>query len=250
MIEVLDIPLFDLGMKQAVQNVIEVCNNQSKKENRCISATGAHGLVISKKDPEFKKLLKNFYINLPDGRPAAIVGRLKGAKSIEQCTGPDFFKNVIEASSQLEINHFFCGGKEWVAEELRLNCEKKFHNNHVVGIHCPPFRPITDEELKDLGDVINSKNVDIVWIGLSTPKQEYFAKRLTQYTNVHFIITVGAAFDFHSNNIRKAPHFITKLYMEWFYRLALEPKRLWRRYLEIVPKFIYYSIKELLTKPN
>jgi N-acetylglucosaminyldiphosphoundecaprenol N-acetyl-beta-D-mannosaminyltransferase len=250
MIDVLDIPLYDLGMKQAVQNVIEVCNKQTKKENRCISATGAHGLVISKKDPEFKKLLKNFYFNLPDGRPTAIMGRIKGAKSMEQCTGPDFFKNVIEATSQLEIKHFFCGGKEGVGEELKLNCERKYHNYHIVGVYSPPFRPITDEELKDVVDKINAKNVDIVWIGLSTPKQEYFAKRLSQHTNVHFIITVGAAFDFHSNKIQKAPLFITKLSMEWFYRLSMEPKRLWRRYLEVVPKFIYYSIKELLTKTN
>jgi N-acetylglucosaminyldiphosphoundecaprenol N-acetyl-beta-D-mannosaminyltransferase len=109
---------------------------------------------------------------------------------------------------------------------------------------------MTDEELKGLGDKINSKNVDIVWIGLSTPKQEYFAKRLSQHTNVHFIVTIGAAFDFHTNKIRKAPLFITKLSMEWFYRLSMEPVRLWRRYLEVVPKFIYYSIKELLTKTN
>jgi|ERR1035437_2333881 N-acetylglucosaminyldiphosphoundecaprenol N-acetyl-beta-D-mannosaminyltransferase len=250
MIEVLDIPLYDLGMKQAVQNVIEVCSKQTKKENRCISATSAHGLVISKKDPEFKKLLKNFYFNLPDGRPAAIVGRIKGAKFIEQCTGPDFFKNVMEVTSQLKIKHFFCGGNELVAEELKLNCEKKFYNKNIVGLYCPPFRLMTDEELTGLGDEINSKNVDIVWIGLSTPKQEYFAKRLSQYINVHFIVTVGAAFDFHSNRIRKAPLFITKSYMEWFYRLSLEPKRLWRRYLEVVPKFIYYAIKELLTKTN
>ena len=250
MIEVLDIPLYDLGMKQAVQNVIEVCSKQTKKENRCISATSAHGLVISKKDPEFKKLLKFFYFNLPDGRTTAIIGRIKGAKYMEQCTGPDFLKNVIEVTSQLEIKHFFCGGKELVAEELKLNCEKKYHNNHIVGVYCPPFRPMTDEELKVLGDKINSKNVDIVWIGLSTPKQEYFAKRLSQHTNVHFIVTIGAAFDFHTNKIRKAPLFITKLSMEWFYRLSMEPVRLWRRYLEVVPKFIYYSIKELLTKTN
>jgi N-acetylglucosaminyldiphosphoundecaprenol N-acetyl-beta-D-mannosaminyltransferase len=248
MVEVLDIPFFDLGLKEAVRHIITICNMQTGKSNRCISATGAHGLVIAKKDINFAQLLKDFYINLPDGRPTTIIGRLKGAKQMEQCTGPDFFKNVIEASASHEIKHFFCGGKEGVAEELKVKCQEKYGNNHIAGTFGPPFRLMTNDEMKALGDEIDSKKIDIVWIGLSTPKQEYFAKRLSQYINVHFIIAVGAAFDFHSGSIRKAPLFITKMYMEWFYRLCLEPRRLWKRYLEVVPKFIYYNIKELVTK--
>jgi N-acetylglucosaminyldiphosphoundecaprenol N-acetyl-beta-D-mannosaminyltransferase len=248
MVEVLDIPFFDLGLKEAVNHVITICNTQSGRSNRCISATGAHGLVLAKKYPDFAQLLKDFYINLPDGRPTSIIGRLKGAKQMEQCTGPDFFKNVIAASAPHGIKHFFCGGKEGVCEELKLNCQKKYGNNNIAGTFSPPFRLMTDDEMKVLGDEIDSKRIDLVWIGLSTPKQEYFAKRLSQYINVHFIVTVGAAFDFHSDRIRKAPIFITKISMEWFFRLCLEPKRLWKRYLEVVPKFIYYNIKEFITK--
>jgi N-acetylglucosaminyldiphosphoundecaprenol N-acetyl-beta-D-mannosaminyltransferase len=248
MVEVLDIPFFDLGLKEAVHHVITISNMQTGRSNRCISATGAHGLVIAKKDPGFAQLLKDFYINLPDGRPTSIIGKLKGAKQMEQCTGPDFFRSVIEESAPYEIKHFFCGGKEGVCEKLELSCQKKFFNKNITGIFSPPFRLMTDEEMKALGDEINSKNIDIVWIGLSTPKQEYFAKRLSQYINVHFIVTVGAAFDFHSGSISKAPLFITKMSMEWFYRLCLEPRRLWKRYLEVVPKFIYYNIVELITK--
>jgi len=247
MIEVLGIPLYDSGMNGAVQNIIDICKDQHK-ENRCISATGAHGLVFAKKNQEFSEILKSFYMNLPDGRPGAIVGKIKGAKDMEQCTGPDFFKNIMVATSQTQVKHYFCGGKEGVAEELKLNCGKKFNNNNIVGTYSPPFRTMTEEELKALGDEINSKNTDIVWIGLSTPKQEFFAHRLCKYVKVHFIITVGAAFDFHSNKIREAPAIIQFLCLEWFYRLVIDPRRLWKRYLEIVPKFIYYNLKELLIK--
>jgi N-acetylglucosaminyldiphosphoundecaprenol N-acetyl-beta-D-mannosaminyltransferase len=247
MIEVLGIPLYDSGMKKAVQHIIDICLGHHK-ENRCVSATGAHGLVFAKKNQEFANILKSFYINLPDGRPNAIVGKIKGAKDMEQCTGPDFFMNIMKATSQTQVKHYFCGGKEGVAEELKLNCEKKFGNNNIVGLYSPPFRLMTNEELKVLGDEINAKNTDIVWIGLSTPKQEFFARRLCQYVNVHFIITVGAAFDFHSNKIREAPWIFQFLCLEWFYRLCIDPKRLWRRYLEIVPKFIFYNLKELITK--
>jgi N-acetylglucosaminyldiphosphoundecaprenol N-acetyl-beta-D-mannosaminyltransferase len=247
MINVLEIPLYDLGMKSAVQHIIDVCKGD-QKENRCVSATGAHGLVYAKTNKEFSDLLKSFYINLPDGRPGALVGKIKGGRNMKQVTGPDFFRNLMELSSHTEIKHYFCGGKEGVAEELKSNCENKFHNHNIVGLYSPPFRNMTDEELKVLGDEINAKNTDIVWIGLSTPKQEFFAQRLSRFVKVHFLVTVGAAFDFHSDKLKEAPWIFQYFYLEWFYRLCMDPKRLWKRYIEIVPKFIYYNIKELFIK--
>jgi N-acetylglucosaminyldiphosphoundecaprenol N-acetyl-beta-D-mannosaminyltransferase len=244
---VLEIPLYDQGMDHAVQHVLRTCVNGNERANRCVSATGAHGLIISKKDREFAGILKGFHMNLPDGKPGAVVGRLKGARNMRQCTGPDFFKHVIEATAPTGIKHFFCGGKEGVAEELKLACEKRFRNMNIVGCFSPPFRKMTEQEMKELGDQISSSGADIVWIGLSTPKQEYFAKSLSPFVRVHFIVTVGAAFDFHSGKLRKAPRVIQHMGLEWFFRLALEPKRLWKRYFEIVPKFLYYSIIELLT---
>ena len=248
--KVLGIPLYDQGMKHAVQHVTGISESHSEKSNRCISATGAHGLIIAKKNREFADILKGFHMNLPDGKPAAVVGRLKGAKNMEQCTGPDFFKHVIEQSTQTKIKHYFCGGKEGVAEELRVACEKTYNNKNIVGCFSPPFRKMTDDELRKLGNEINAENVDIVWIGLSTPKQEFFANVLRQHVNVHFIVTVGAAFDFHSGRIRKAPQFVKKVGLEWLFRLCLEPKRLWKRYFEIVPKFIYFSLIDLFTNKN
>jgi N-acetylglucosaminyldiphosphoundecaprenol N-acetyl-beta-D-mannosaminyltransferase len=204
-------------------------------------------LIISKKDREFADILKGFHMNLPDGKPGAVVGRLKGARKMRQVTGPDFFKEVMDASASTPIKHYFCGGKEGVAEELKLACEKRFQNMNVVGCYSPPFRKMTAPELKELGEEINRLETDVVWIGLSTPKQERFAMSLSPFVKVHFIVTVGAAFDFHSGKLRKAPRFIQRMGMEWFFRLVLEPKRLWKRYFEIVPKFLYYSTIELLT---
>lgn len=243
---VLNIPLYDQGMNAAIEHVLETCKN-SNKTNRCISATGAHGLIIAKKDPEFASILKGFHMNLPDGKPGAVVGRLKGARNMKQVTGPDFFRELMVASAGTAVKHFFCGGKEGVAEELQQSCEMNFHNKEVVGCYSPPFRKMNSEELDLLGKQINASGADVVWIGLSTPKQEYFAKSLSPYLKVHFIVTVGAAFDFHSGKLKEAPPVFKKMGLEWFFRLVLEPKRLWKRYFEIVPKFIYYSTLDLLT---
>ena len=244
MVKVLNINLYDCNINSAVNSIIKECS--MLKSNHCVSATGAHGVITAYNDSEFKNILNSFYINLPDGMPGVWVGRLKGAKNMDRCYGPDFFMEVMTKSSKKNIKHFFCGGKEGVAEQLKIECARKFRNNNVVGTFSPPFREMSDEELNILAQTINNLDVDIVWIGLSTPKQEIFAYRLSKYTNVKFICTVGAAFDFHTGNVPQAPKFIQKIGMEWFFRLLMEPKRLYKRYFEIVPKFIYYNLIELL----
>ena len=165
---------------------------------------------------------------------------------MRRCYGPDFFAEMMKTTADKDVKHYLCGGKEGVAEELKGAVARNFNNFNIVGTYSPPFREMTDGELEELADRINSNNTNIVWIGLSTPKQEKFAYRLSKFTDVNFICTVGAAFDFHINKVRQAPKFLQKLSLEWLFRLLVEPKRLWRRYCEIVPKFIYYNLIELL----
>ncbi|MCS6796775.1 MAG: WecB/TagA/CpsF family glycosyltransferase, partial [Raineya sp.] len=114
------------------------------------------------------------------------------------------------------------------------------------GTFCPPFREMTEKEIQDLAQKIQVSSADVVWIGLSTPKQEKFAYRLARFVNCHFIITVGAAFDFHTDRVKQAPRWIQNIGLEWFFRLMMEPKRLYKRYLHIVPKFIYLNFLEFL----
>ena len=247
MINVLNIPLYDDTLPSAVSCLITTCLAQKEKANRCVSATGAHGLVFAQKNRDFAQVLCNFHWNLPDGMPGVWVGKLKGAKNMDRCYGPDFFKEVMIASADKPMRHYFCGGKNGVAEELKLACETRFNNFNIVGTYCPPFRPMTEEdELRTLANDINHKKADVVWIGLSTPKQELFAAQLAKYTKVHFIITVGAAFDFHTGKVVQAPQVLQKMGLEWFFRLCMEPRRLYKRYAEIVPLFIYYNLKEFL----
>jgi N-acetylglucosaminyldiphosphoundecaprenol N-acetyl-beta-D-mannosaminyltransferase len=245
MTQVLGIPLYDKSISNAVFTIIEA-TNKSPKKNYLISATGAHGMVYAQSHTEFKNLLNSFYLNLPDGMPGVWIGRLKGANEMQRCYGPDFFAELIKSSNDTSIKHFFCGGKEGVAEELKNICNQKFSNNNIVGTYSPPFRDMADDEMKELADEINSKEVNIIWIGLSTPKQEIFAERLSEFTEVDFICTVGAAFDFHTGKVKQAPHLIQRMGLEWLFRLLMEPKRLWKRYMEIVPMFIFFNLQEFL----
>ena len=101
-------------------------------------------------------------------------------------------------------------------------------------------------EMEVLGQQIQASGAHIVWIGISTPKQERFARKLSEYVQTDYIITVGAAFDFHTGRVKQAPKWMQNMGLEWFFRVLMEPKRLYKRYLEIVPKFIWLNIKEFL----
>jgi len=249
MVVVLGVELYDKGHKSSVKKIIRETGVNNHKA-RLVSATGAHGLVTAKKDDNFRNVLNKFYLNLPDGMPCVWVGRIRGAKKMTRCYGPDFFSDVMIASANTKINHFLCGGKSGVARNLKKACKDKFENDNIVGLYSPPFRAMADSEFQNLGSKINSSKANIVWIGLGTPKQELFAEKLSHYTKVNFIITVGAAFDFHTGNVKQAPKIIQNIGMEWFFRLCMEPKRLWRRYFSVVPLFIYYNAIDLAWRKN
>lgn len=242
-VTILRIPIFARGMDAAIELVINTCLTKTK-ENRTISATGAHGTVMAQEDASFREILQNFTINLPDGKPLEWVGRIKQYAKMRQCTGPHFFENLMKASASHPIKHFLCGGREGVAENLAEVCKSDFGNPNICGTFCPPFLKVEEYDYEHIANLINQSGADVVWIGLSTPKQEQFTNYLMKHTNVHFIATVGAAFDFHTGNIQKAPKMVSSLGIEWFYRLCQEPKRLWKRYATIVPLFIYYHLKE------
>ena len=229
----------------------EILSLEKQKElNKCISFTGAHGIIESKKNKHFLHILKLFYLNLPDGMPVVWVAKLKGAKRIKRCPGPQAFEYILKKSSETNLTHFFCGGKPTVAKKLKESCEIRFNNSNIVGTYTPPFVDVDDFNYEKIGNIITKKNPDIIWIGISTPKQEIFAYNLSKYTKVKFLITVGAAFDFHTSSIKVAPKWMQNNGLEWLYRLISEPRRLWKRYLEIVPKFIFYGFKDILINKN
>ena len=250
-IQILNIPIYNKNIGICSQHILDKCS-YPLLENLCMSATGAHGLVYAQSNTNFFSILSRFYLNLPDGTPSVWVGKLKGAKKMKRCYGPDFFRTILTNTKDLPIRHFFCGGNEGVAEELKIMCQQKFENFNICGTYCPPFLATDQYNYEEIAEKINTTNASIVWIGLSTPKQEVFAYNLSKYTDVHFIICVGAAFDFHTDKVKQAPKLIQKIGMEWFFRLCMEPKRLFKRYIEIVPKFIYFNILDFTgnLKPN
>lgn len=250
-VPVLGIPLFAGRLEAACRQVIQLCLRPDRGEPLCVSATGAHGLIEARTNPEFARVLRGFYLNLPDGKPAVWIGRWKGARGMERCYGPDFFAGVLRSSAPLPIRHFFCGGKAGVADRLREVVKSRFGNRNVVGTFCPPFRPMTEEECVRLAGTMDDLETDIAWIGISTPKQEFLAARLARRSRrVRIFACVGAAFDFHIGAVPQAPRWMQEAGLEWLFRLLSEPRRLWRRYAYVVPMFIWWNAWERLRQPE
>ena len=242
------VTVYEQNLYSAVQDFVSSLTlpHSEKEFARCIASTGAHGLVEAQLNGSFKNILTSFYWNLPDGMPLVWWGRLKGYANMDRCYGPDFFAAIMHATSELEVAHFFCGGKPGVAEELKQAVELKWGNKNVTGIYSPPFSPMQEEDWSNLVVKISESAVQIIWVGLSTPKQEKFAFELAKRVKVRYIITIGAAFDFHTGRLKQAPRWMQRSGLEWFYRLCKEPRRLLKRYIEIVPKFAILALVDLL----
>lgn len=241
--KVLGTALYDRGLDCAIEELIQFANDAPS--NYLISASDAHVLVLAKTKANLKAILDRYYWNLPDGVPSVWMLKWKGAKQANRISGPPFFKAVIEATKNENITHFLCGGMPGVADQLKTVCES-WGNQNIVGTISPPFKTLTASDYENIANIINQSGASIVWVGLGAPKQIYFAHALSKYTKVNAIITIGAAFDFHTDRVKKAPEWIQKIGFEWFYRLVQEPKRLFKRYFKTIPLFIWYAITDLI----
>lgn len=209
-----------------------------------VCVTGVHGIMEAQDDEQFKGILNRSFLTTPDGMPTVWLGHLHGFKHMTRVYGPDYMLGLCERSVHAGYKHFFYGGKEGVAEELRTELTRRFPGLQVVGTYTPPFRPLNVEEETTLRTQLEELKPDVLWCGLSTPKQERFMSAY-QSLPVNLMVGVGAAFDLLSGNLSEAPDWAKKAGLQWLYRFYKEPKRLWRRYLTNNPKFVWFTFLQL-----
>jgi N-acetylglucosaminyldiphosphoundecaprenol N-acetyl-beta-D-mannosaminyltransferase len=202
-----------------------------------ICVTGVHGVMEAQSDGAFRKILNEALLCTPDGMPMVWMGRLRGHREMNRVYGPDLMLDVCRWSEKTSCRHFFFGGAPGVADRLRDGLTKRFPKLQVAGCYTPPFRPLTVGEEQQLQELIRAAQPDIMWVGLSTPKQEKFMAEFLPRLDATLMIGVGAAFDFHSGRVKQAPRWMQRSGLEWFYRLCQEPRRLAKRYLRNNPLF-------------
>lgn len=197
-----------------------------------------HGVVASQRDPELVRIHNRAGLVTPDGMPLVWCGRYAGARQMERVYGPDLMLEVCGRSTANGLRHFLYGAGEGVADELAANLRERFPGIEIAGTYSPPYRDLTEEEIQETVRMINSVEPDIVWVGLSTPKQERWMSRFRPLLDSPVLIGVGAAFDMHAGRVPQAPIWMQRSGLEWLFRLYTEPRRLWRRYLTSIPRFI------------
>ena len=210
-----------------------------------ICVTGVHGVSEAQNDPAFRAILNRAFLNTPDGIPTVWVGRFQGFRRMARVYGPDLMLAVCGYTAGRGYTHFLYGGAEGVAVELQRRLERRFPGIKIVGTYTPPFRPLNAAESEDFVHRVAAAKPDIVWVGLSTPKQEKFMAEYWQKLDTTLMFGVGAAFDFHAGRVRQAPRWMQRSGLEWLYRLGCEPRRLWWRYLKNNPLFVLRLLGQL-----
>jgi N-acetylglucosaminyldiphosphoundecaprenol N-acetyl-beta-D-mannosaminyltransferase len=214
---------------------------------RLVFIRDVHGVVQAQDMPELHDLHQQADMITPDGMPLVLVAKMRGLP-VSRTSGPDLMPYVLQQSATSGLKHYFYGGKPGIAEQLKAAFEARFPGVNIVGTATPPFRDMTDAELAEHAATINASGAQVVWVGISTPKQEFLMQRMKPLLGAT-LIGVGAAFDFHTGAVKRAPLWMQRSGLEWLHRLCSEPKRLWRRYLVMAPRFVVMMIADRIGMP-
>jgi N-acetylglucosaminyldiphosphoundecaprenol N-acetyl-beta-D-mannosaminyltransferase len=222
----------------------------SRQEPHYVCVTGVHGVMESWRDEELRRVHNSAGLVTPDGMPLVWLSRQMGFCQVERVYGPDLMLAVCEHSAKRGHSQFFYGGAPGVAETLASRLQSRFPGLRVAGVYSPPFRALSPEEDAAVVECINAAAPDLVWVGMSTPKQERWMSEHRAELKAAVLIGVGAAFDFHAGLKRQAPRWMQNSGLEWLFRLVSEPRRLWRRYLVNNPWFLWLVFLQNLRKAH
>jgi N-acetylglucosaminyldiphosphoundecaprenol N-acetyl-beta-D-mannosaminyltransferase len=243
-VDILGVPVSITNLTDAAATVI---NWAREGQSNLVCVRDVHGLMLSVKDARMMEIQHLAGMVTPDGMPLVWVGRLRGHKAISRVSGADLMDEICRQSIDNGVRHYFYGGQQGVADKVALQLTNSYPGIEVVGTCCPPFRPLTSTEEQEVQQAIELSGANIVWVGISTPKQEYWMQHFVSRLQGVTLIGVGAAFDFHAGSKTRAPRWMRESGFEWLHRLASEPRRLWRRYLLLAPEFVVRIAAEQLS---
>lgn len=216
-----------------------------KKTPQYICVTPAHSVMDCWFNPDLYPLFNNSGLTTPDGMAIVWLLRLQGYKQTRRVAGTDLMLKVLAESEKTGWRHFFYGSTPDVLQSLLENIHQQFPQAKIVGTYAPPFRELTpDEDAEVIAHIKNAKP-DVLWVGISSPRQEKWMATHVARLEVPVLVGVGAAFDFVSGFKKRAPVWMQRLGLEWLHRFLSEPARLWPRY-RWYPLFIFLSFLQIL----
>jgi N-acetylglucosaminyldiphosphoundecaprenol N-acetyl-beta-D-mannosaminyltransferase len=239
------VPLTAQTLADAARSLLSAA--VSKKRVRAHFCT-VHTFVTAQDDASLRAALDSADMVAMDGVPLVWLARRRGFRSAERVCGPDVMLALCDAGRDRGLRHYFLGGAPGVPDSLAASLRVRFPGLSVVGTESPPFRPLTPDEDQAQIDTINAAEPDVLWIGLGSPKQELWAAHHASRLRVPLLLPVGAAFDFHSGRVRRAPRWMQRTGLEWLFRLAMDPRRLLRRYAVTNVRFVTMVARDALRR--
>jgi N-acetylglucosaminyldiphosphoundecaprenol N-acetyl-beta-D-mannosaminyltransferase len=227
-VDVLGVGISAIDLPAAVD---EISRWIEAREPHYVCVTGVHGVMECQRDPALRRIHEASGLTTPDGMPMVWAGHYAGARGMRRVYGPDLMLALCERAAERGWGSYLYGGRPGVPERLGRRLEGRFPGLRIVGSYSPPFGPLDEAEEARLAAAIREAAPEILWVGLSTPKQERWMAAHIDRLGVPAVLGVGAAFDIHAGTLAQAPPWMQRAGLEWLFRLWREPRRLWRRYL-------------------
>jgi N-acetylglucosaminyldiphosphoundecaprenol N-acetyl-beta-D-mannosaminyltransferase len=242
-VNVLGVGVSAINMRMAIETLDQWI---AQDERHFVSVCNVHSVMECRRDPRLRAIVNRAGMTTPDGMPLVWLARLSGQRQVSRVYGPDLMLAEMASSLKSGHRHYFYGGRPGIADRLAASMAKRYPGVRIAGTFTPPMG--TAEELcnQDTAARINAARPDIVWVGVSSPKQEFWMACMRDRLDAPVLIGVGAAFDFHSGNVAQAPGWMQRSGLEWLFRLLTEPRRLWRRYLIDNPWFVLEVARQRL----
>jgi N-acetylglucosaminyldiphosphoundecaprenol N-acetyl-beta-D-mannosaminyltransferase len=224
-----------------------IANRGDGTSRRCrqVVVTGFHGLWAAHEDSQLHDILNGAEIWAPDGIAPILVAHLRGMRTAERAPGADIMQEFFHRADARGYRSYFYGDTEGVLDSLRERLERAHPGHRVAGVYSPPFRDLTPAEDEEIIGRINAARPDVLWVGLGTPKQDRWIHARLDRLQVPVAIGVGAAFGFLAGAVPRCPSWMGRRGLEWVYRFAKEPRKLWRRDLIDGPRFLVSLAIEL-----
>jgi N-acetylglucosaminyldiphosphoundecaprenol N-acetyl-beta-D-mannosaminyltransferase len=235
-VDILGVPLALTDYAQTLRWMDEMVHDRI---SGYVCVCNVHTVMASEEDPELRAALESSSMNVPDGQPLVWAINALGHSLAGRVYGPELMSRACARAATRGHRFYLYGGRNQGAlVQLALNLRRRYPGVKIVGGYSPPHHPLTDEEQDAVIEEINRSRADVVWVGIGVPKQEKWMARMRPHVEAPLFVGVGAAFDFHAGLVAQAPNWIQEAGLEWAYRLAHEPRRLWRRYLRYNPRFL------------
>jgi N-acetylglucosaminyldiphosphoundecaprenol N-acetyl-beta-D-mannosaminyltransferase len=246
-ISVIGLPVAATDYAGAIRWILEKASLADRAY--AVEAANTHVAALARSDPEFGRTMANFDLITPDGMPLvwSVNRQLSPSEKLtDRVYGPTLMLKTFEATSTPNNphRHFLLGGKQSTLEKLTARFATEFPNANLVGAHSPPFGPWPADESERICQAIRDSRANLIWVGLGCPKQETWIANHKHLLPPGIYFGIGAAFAFHAGEVKQAPPFLQRLGLEWAYRLAREPRRLFKRYFLYNSLFLYHLLSD------